>query len=93
MQDGLLRLTALLILAIVIMGYGFIMHLYVLGYPESPFNRHNSTLLITLLCIVPMSYIAWKFHDAGMAMVSAVFAVLSFSVLISSIACYLYRKK
>ena len=58
-----LKFYLFLLLALAPLLYGFGMHLYALGYPESPFNKHTSPLFMTLLCLGPLGYGAYRFYQ------------------------------
>lgn len=90
-QAAQIRFYGFLLLAIAFMLYGFCMHLYALGYPESPFNKHTSPVFMTLLCAAPLVYGAYRFYQAGMYPGLVLSGVLAVLVCGASIGFTLYR--
>jgi len=90
-DKGMLKLLAFLLLATAALLYGFAMHLYALGYPESPFNRHCSSLLMTLLCAGPLAYVAYRFHALQMQTGFIAYGVLCLLVVGLSAGFAFYR--
>lgn len=88
-----LKFYGFLLLAIAVMLYGFGMHLYALGYPESPFNKHTSPVFMTLLCAGPLLYGAYRFLNAAMYPGLVLLSVLAVMVCAASISFALYRKR
>ena len=85
------RFYGFLLLAAAFMIYGFWMHLYALGYPESPFNKHTSPVFMTLLCTGPLVYGAYRFYKAGMYPGLVLSGVLAVLVCGASIGFALHR--
>ncbi len=71
--------------------YGFVMHIYALGYPESPFNKHNSSVFMTLLCGGSLAYVAYRFYELEMKMGFIVYAVLCLLVVGLNFGFGVYR--
>ncbi len=90
-DKDLLKLAVFLVPATAALLYGFVMHLYALGYPESPFNRHSSSLVMTLLCAGPLAYVAYRFHALEMQLGFIVYAVLCLLVVALAVGFAFYR--
>lgn len=93
LDKDLLTLAVSLLLATAALLYGFVMHLYALGYPESPFNRHSSSLLMTVLCAGPLGYVAYRFYALGMQPGFFLYAVLCLLVIGASIGFTFFRNR
>ncbi|MBT7951041.1 MAG: hypothetical protein HN764_05410 [Gammaproteobacteria bacterium] len=81
LDKDMLKLVVFLSVATVVLLYGFVMHLYALGFPESPFNKHNSSVFMTLLCAGSLAYVAYQFYELEMRMGFIVYAVLCLLVV------------
>ena len=85
LDKALLGYSIYLFLATAALLYGFAMHIDSLRYPESPFNKHTSPLLMTPLCAGPLAYAAYRFYKAGMLPGVIVYAALSLLLIAASI--------
>lgn len=92
MDENLLRLCVFLALAVAALLYGFAMHIDALGYPESPFNKHTSPLVMTLLCGGPLVFGAYLFYSIKLLPGFVLFTALSLLVVGASIGSAFYRK-
>jgi len=92
-ERNLLKLGIFLVLATGALLYGFAMHIYCLGYPESPFNKHSSPLFMTPLCAGPLAFVAYKFYKTDMLPGAIVYAALAVLVIAAAIGFALNRAK
>lgn len=90
-EADLLRFSIFLSLATAVLLYGFTMHIYCLGYPESPFNKHTSPLFMTLLCTGPLAYAAYRFYQADMLPGTIVYTALALLPVVASAGFAAYR--
>jgi len=77
--------------ATLVLLYGFAMHLYALGYPESPFNRHSSPLFMSLVCGGMPGLAAWRFYTIENQAGMWVYGGLCGLVLITSVVISFIR--
>lgn len=88
-----LKLWMLMPGATLVLLYGFVMHIYALNYPESPFNKHTSPLFMNLICGGILGFAAWRFHGAGVQAGMWIYALLCFLVLSTSVAFNMLLQK
>lgn len=93
LEKGLLGYSIYLFLATAALLYGFAMHIDSLRYPESPFNKHTSPLFMTLLCSIPLAYVAYRFYRSGMLPGVIVYAALTLLVVVAAIGFAVYRNR
>ena len=93
LDKDLVKLCIFLLLATAALLYGFAMHLYCLGYPESPFNKHSSPLFMTPLCSGPLAIVAYKFYRTDMLTGAIIYAVLALLVIAAAIGFAMQRAK
>jgi hypothetical protein len=93
LDKDMLKLVVFLSVATAAVLYGFVMHIYAFGYPESPFNKHNSSVFMTLLCGGSLAYVAFRFYDLEMKMGFIVYAVLCLLVVALNFGFAFYRGK
>lgn len=93
LERNLIKFCILLCLGTALVLYGFVMHLYALGYPESPFSKHSSPALMVPLCAAPFAYIAYRFFSLDMLIGSVLYAVLCFAVIAAGIRFALRRNR
>ena len=91
LDKDLIKFSVFLFLATAALLYGFVMHLYALGYPESPFNKHSSAIFMTLLCAGPLAYMAYRFYSLDMQTGFMLYGILSVLVVACSIGFGIYR--
>ena len=61
--------------------FGYVMHLDSLSGAESPFNKHQSLLLMSALAIVPLALTSYRFVEAGLLLGAGLYALLTLVVL------------
>ena len=88
---GILKLALPLILATAVVCFGFGMHLYCLGYPESPFNRHSSPIFMTAVCSGAMFFAAWQCYQAGITAGCIAYILLGLVLIVLSGAFAIHR--
>lgn len=93
LNKNLLMFSVFLSLATVVLLYGFLMHIYALGYPESPFNKHSSPVFMTVLCAGPLIFGAWQFYSVNVLLGFFLYFALSLLVAGVAIGFALYRNK
>ena len=93
LEKDLLRFSIFLLLATAALLYGFAMHVHCLGYPESPFNKHTSPPVMTLICAGPLAFAAYRFYRAAMLPASIVYAALAVLVVAAAIVFAVRRNK
>jgi hypothetical protein len=93
LDNNLLLFSAFMLLGTAALLYGFAMHIYALGYPESPFNKHTSPALMTVLCGGPLIFAACRFYSAGIRPGLILYAILSLLVISVSAGFAIYRGK
>ena len=86
-----LKLVVFLSVATAALVYGFVMHIYALGYPESPFNKHNSSAFMTILCAGALAYVAYRFYELEMRTGFIVYAVLCLLLVALNFGFAFYR--
>ena len=91
-DNGWLLISVVMFLGTGALLYGYAMHLYALGYPESPFNKHTSPLFMTILCAGPLAFAAYRFYSADMRAGFILYAVLSLLVLMVSFGLAFIRR-
>lgn len=89
----LLKISLILAAGTAAVLYGFAMHLYALGYPESPFNKHTSTLFMTGLCAGLLGLVAYRLHAEEYPTGFALYAALATLVIVTSIVCNIYYNR
>ena len=92
-DKDMLKLAVFLSVATAAVLYGFVMHIYALGYPESPFNKHNSSVFMTLLCAGSLAYVAYRFYELEIRMGFIVYAVLCLLLVALNFGFAFYRDK
>ena len=93
LDKDLLKLSVFLLLATAALLYGFAMHLYALGYPESPFNKHSSSLFMTVLCAGSLGYVAYRFYGLSMQPGAILYAALCLLVIGASVGFTFFRNR
>jgi hypothetical protein len=91
LDEDILKLAVFLSVATAALLYGFVMHIYALGYPESPFNKHNSSVFMTLLCAGSLAYVAFRFYELEIKTGFIVYAVLCLLVVGLNFGFAFYR--
>jgi len=89
----LLMFYTILFLATGFIFFGFYMHLMALGYPESPFNRHNSPVFMILACGGVLAWAAYRLLGAGMTIPAILYVLLSLLIPILSLARGISRNR
>ena len=87
----LFKPVLILILGIGSLLYGFGMHIYCLGYPASPFNRHSSPVLMTILSAGPVAYTAWRFYSSTNAVGFVICSGISLLIMAATIGFAYHR--
>lgn len=93
LDKDLVKLCVFLLLATAVLLYGFAMHLYALGYPESPFNKHSSPLFMTLLCAGALGFVAYRFYRVELVIGALVYGVLALLVVGLGVGLRVYRQE
>lgn len=92
-KSELVKFSLFLIAATAALLYGFVMHLYSLAYPESPFNKHTSPLFMTGICGGSLAFAAYRLFAADIQTGFILYAVLCILVVIVSISYNIHRNK
>lgn len=92
LEKNIWMFVIFLIIATAVMFYGFAMHLYALGYPESPFNKHTSPVFMTLLCAGGTALTSWRFYNLDMNTGFIIYITLTLLVIVTSTGFAIYRK-
>lgn len=91
-ETDLLQISLLLLVATGSLLYGFWMHLDALGYPESPFSKHSSPLLMTALCSGSFAFAAYRLYTMDLSIGAAFFALLCVLVIAGSVGYAIRRR-
>lgn len=92
-DTGLLKLSLFLLPATAAVCFGFGMHLYCLGYPESPFNRHSSPVFMTFISSGVMFFAAWRFFNVNILIGTIIYMVLGISLVCITAGLAIYRAR